>query len=156
MRRWAARIHMSSLDSMIHDVYAEMVTIVCQLALQTEKKDIPRVRRPRAWVEFVFQHATVHGWDSFTTVQITMDKKTREKRMEEVVMPASVLYEGNYIYEGSVTEKTPKGKKMMLKDAMPLSKSYWAVKTEQGTQQALYQEFLASYHESEVINREEE
>jgi len=169
---------MSSLDSILDAVKdltpAELMKIVRLVASEMDKKwktvgskpkkdgsmpkgEVPpQLRRPRAWVEFVFQHATTHGWKSFTVSQTKKNKETGEKVTEEVEMPASILYEGSYIYAGSITEKTPQGKKMIHKDAMSLSKSYWTAKTEEGTHKELYEEFLASYKEEEVIHIEEE
>ncbi len=110
----------------------------------------PQLRKPRAWVDFTLKHALENGWEAFTVYQTKKDKATGEKIEEEIEMPGSVLHDGAYIYEGSVTEKTPSGKQLIHKDAMSLSKQRWAPKESKGTHPELYKEFEASYVEEEV------
>ena len=105
----------------------------------------PQLAKPRAWVEFVLQHALANGWESFVVHQTKKDKVTGEKVEEEIEMPGSVLHDGAHVYEGSVTEKTPAGKQLIHKDAMSLSKQYWAPKDKKGTRPELYEEFEAGY-----------
>jgi len=116
----------------------------------------PQLHRPRAWVEFTLKHAQENGWASFIISQTKKNKETGEKETEETEMPASVLHNGVYVYEDSITEKNPDGKKMIHKDAMSLSKSYWTVKTEEGTHQELYNEFMASYEPPSSDSEQEE
>ena len=99
----------------------------------------PQLRKPRAWVEFVLKHALENGWESFTVFQTRKDKKTGEKVEEEIEMPGSVLHEGTHIYEDSITEKQPAGKQLIQKDAMSLSKHYWAPKAKTGAKPELYE-----------------
>ena len=110
----------------------------------------PQLRKPRAWVDFTLQHALENGWEAFTVFQTKKDKITGEKIEEEIEMPGSILHDGAYVYEGSVTEKTPAGKQLIHKDAMSLSKQRWAPKDKKGTHEELYNEFLASYVEEEA------
>jgi hypothetical protein len=110
----------------------------------------PQLRKPRAWVDFTLQHALENGWESFTVFQTKKDKETGEKIEEEIEMPGSILHDGAYVYEDSVTEKCPTGKQLIHKDAMSLSKQRWAPKDKKGTHEELYNEFLASYVEEEV------
>jgi hypothetical protein len=110
----------------------------------------PQLRKPRAWVDFTLKHALENGWESFTVYQSKKDKETGEKIDEEIEMPGSVLHDGAYVYEGSVTEKTPAGRQIIHKDAMSLSKQRWAPKDKKGTHQALYEEFEAEYVEEPV------
>jgi hypothetical protein len=105
----------------------------------------PQLRKPRAWVDFVLKHALENGWESFTVHQSRKDKETGEKIEEEIEMPGSILHDGAYVYEDSVTEKTPSGKQLIHKDAMSLSKHYWAPKEKKGTKPELYAEFEAQY-----------
>jgi hypothetical protein len=105
----------------------------------------PQLRKPRAWVDFVLKHALENGWESFTVHQSRKDKETGEKIEEEIEMPGSILHEGAYVYEDSVTEKTPSGKQLIHKDAMSLSKHYWTPKEKKGTKPELYTEFEAQY-----------
>ena len=110
----------------------------------------PQLRKPRAWVDFTLQHALENGWEPFTVYQTKKDKESGEKIEEEIEMPGSILHDGAYVYEGSVTEKTPAGKQLIHKDAMSLSKQRWAPKDKKGTHEELYNEFLASYVEEEA------
>jgi hypothetical protein len=110
----------------------------------------PQLRKPRAWVDFTLKHALENGWEAFTVYQTKKDKATGEKIEEEIEMPGSVLHDGAYVYEGSVTEKTPAGKQLIHKDAMSLSKQRWAPKESKGTHPELYKEFEASYVEEAV------
>ncbi len=110
----------------------------------------PQLKKPRAWVDFTLQHALENGWEAFTVYQTKKNKVTGEKEEEEIEMPASVLHDGAYVYEGSVTEKTPAGRQLIHKDAMSLSKQRWAPKDKKGTHEELYNEFLASYVEEAV------
>jgi hypothetical protein len=104
-----------------------------------------QLMKPRAWVDFTLKHALQNGWESFTVYQSKKDKLTGEVTEEEIEMPGSVLYEGAYVYEGSVTEKQPTGKQLIHKDAMSLSKQRWAPKDKTGTHPELYEEFEAEY-----------
>lgn len=107
----------------------------------------PQLRKPRAWVDFVMKHALENGWDQFTVFEKRKDKVTGEKVYSEIEMSGSVLHEGAHIYEDSITEKQPAGKQLIQKDAMSLSKHYWAPKTKTGVKPELYEEFEASYVE---------
>ncbi len=110
----------------------------------------PQLRKPRAWVDFTLQHALQNGWETFTVFQTKKDKETGEKVEEEIEMPGSILHDGAYVYDGSVTDKTPAGKQLIHKDAMSLSKQRWAPKEKKGTHPDLYEEFEASYVEEAV------
>ena len=124
---------------------------------KTEKKagsmpkgEVPnQLKKPRKWVEFTLKHALENGWESFTVHQKKTDKETGTKSIEEIEMPGSIEFEGAHVYDGSVTEKTPKGKKLIHKDAMSLSKQRWTPKTSEGTHQELYEEFESTYVEDE-------
>ena len=115
----------------------------------------PQLRKPRAWVEFTLKHALENGWESFTVYQTKKDKETGEKIEEEIEMPGSILHDGAYVYEDSVTEKNPTGKQLIQKDAMSLSKQRWAPKEKKGTHPELYAEFDKQYVEEEVPAGEE-
>jgi hypothetical protein len=110
----------------------------------------PQLKKPRAWVDFTLKHALENGWEAFTVYQTKKDKETGEKIEEEIEMPASILHDGAYVYEGSVTDKCPTGKQLIHKDAMSLSKQRWAPKEKKGTHPELYAEFEASYVEEVV------
>jgi hypothetical protein len=82
----------------------------------------PQLKKPRAWVEFTLKHALENGWEAFTVVQKKKDKESNTITEEQIEMPASELHDGAYIFEGSVTEKTPQGRQLIHKEAMSLSK----------------------------------
>ena len=99
----------------------------------------PQLKKPRAWVEFVLNHASNNGWDAFTI------HKTVKGVSEEIAMLGSMNHNGSYVFEDSVTEKVPAGKKIILTHAMSLSKQYWSPKAGTGTHPQLYSEFEANY-----------
>lgn len=115
----------------------------------------PHLMKPRAWVEFVLAYGRKNGWEAFTAQQTRKDKDTDMKVIETIEMPGSVLHEGVHIFEGSISEKDPKGKTLIQKDAMSLSKVWWAQKTEEGTHEELYREFEAQYVPNAAEEEEE-
>jgi hypothetical protein len=105
----------------------------------------PHLMKPRAWVEYVLAYGRKNGWEAFTAQQTRKDKDTDMKVVETIKMPGSVLHEGVHIFEGSISEKDPKGKTLIQKDAMSLSKVWWTQKTEDGLHEEIYREFEAQY-----------
>ncbi len=79
-----------------------------------EKGAVPlQLRKNHAWVAFTLAHAQENGWDEFIIT----------KKDEEILMPASTTNDaGAYIYEDSITDKTPKGKQINRSEAMSLAK----------------------------------
>ena len=116
----------------------------------------PHLMKPRAWVEFVLAYGRKNGWEAFTAQQTRKDKDTDMKVIETIEMPGSVLHEGVHIFEDSISEKDPKGKTLIQKDAMSLSKVWWAQKTSEGTHEERYREFEAQYVPTVVAESEEE
>jgi chemotaxis protein histidine kinase CheA len=114
----------------------------------------PQLRRPKAWVNFVQEYCKENGWESFVVSTTKKDKVTGEKITEEIEMPASELHEGVYVFEGSVTAAQPKGKSLIQKDAMSLSKQMWSAKEKVGTHEELYNEFLSSYTDTIVAEED--
>lgn len=113
-----------------------------------------QLRKPREWVNHVKADAIANGWPSYTMHQTRKNKETGEKEEEEIVMPASEQNaEGTHVFEGSITEKLPKGRAFTHKDAMSLSAVYWKVKTQKGSRQDLYEEFDASYQEDDAVSQ---
>jgi len=113
-----------------------------------------QLRKPREWVNHVKADAIANGWPSYTMHQARKNKETGKKEEEEIEMPASEQNaEGEHIFEGSITEKLPKGRGFTHKDAMSLSAVYWKVKTQKGTRQDLYEEFDASYPEDDAVSQ---
>ena len=112
-----------------------------------------QLRKPREWVNHVKADAIANGWPSYTMHQARKNKETGEKEEEEIEMPASEQNaEGAHVFEGSITEKLPKGRAFTHKDAMSLSAVYWKVKTQKGTRQDLYEEFDASYPADDTVS----
>jgi hypothetical protein len=99
----------------------------------------PQLKKPRAWVEFTLKHALENGWEPFTVLQKKKDKEANTITEEQIEMPGSILHNGAYIYEDSITDKTPEGKQLIHKEAMSLSKQ----RKESG--HATYAEFEAQY-----------
>lgn len=82
-----------------------------------------QLKKPRAWVDFTLKHAIENGWEEFTITQKKKDKDTAQVTEEEIVMPPSQKNDdGAWVYEGSITDKTPKGRQIIHKEAMSLSK----------------------------------
>ena len=112
-----------------------------------------QLRKPREWVNHVKADAIANGWPSYTMHQARKNKETGEKEEEEIEMPGSELNaEGVHVFEGSITEKLPKGRAFTHKDAMSLSAVYWKVKTQKGERQDLYEEFDASYPADDTVS----
>jgi len=99
----------------------------------------PQLAKPRAWVEFTLKHALANGWEEFTAT----------KGSEEIVFPASEEVNDAHIYPGSVDEKFPAGKQILLTQAMSLSKQRWSVKAGKGTHEELYKEFCEEFDGSQ-------
>jgi len=122
-------------------ILAKQAKAMEKVETQAEKKKSARknpnqgkqLKKPRAWVNYVHKYAVENGWESFIV----------EKDGEEIVMPGSMEHNGEHVFEDSITEKKPDGQKLILKDAMSLSKVYRNSKPE------LYAEFEGQYEESE-------
>ena len=113
-----------------------------------------QLRKPREWVNHVKADAIANGWPSYTMHQTRKNKETGEREEEEIEMPGSEQNaEGVHVFEGSITEKLPKGRAFTHKDAMSLSAVYWKVKTQKGDRQDLYEEFDASYQEDDAVSQ---
>jgi len=95
-----------------------------------EKGETPsQLKKPTAWVRYVLKWATENGWEEF----ICQNKKSGE----EIVMPASVEVDGEHVF--------PNGKKLILTQAMSLSKLLWAPKAKTGLNEELYREFETEF-----------
>lgn len=125
-----------------------------------EKKPVPKqLMKPRAWVEFTLKHALANGWEAFVIHQKTKVKGTNEVEEEEIEMPGSEYVESLncYVYEGTFgTAKYPKGRQIIQKEAMSLSKERWSPKAKTGTHPELYEEFEAQYEEPEIEDSKSE
>ena len=85
----------------------------------------PQLDKPRKWVEFVLKRSNEVGWPAINV----KDTET---------LPASVERDGKFVFEAT-------GKPLNNKQAMSLSKQYWARKEAVGTNKELYDEFDAQY-----------
>lgn len=107
-----------------------------------KKRAAPQLNKPKAWVAYTLNYATAYGWEEF--VHSENDKKSGT--IEETVIPAGVKNEDDeFVISGSITDKSPKGKKLILKYAMTLSKLWWSPKAKSGTHQEIYEAFEAQY-----------
>lgn len=106
-----------------------------------EKGAVPlQLRKNHAWVAFTLKHAQENGWEEFIIT----------KKDEEIVMPASTTNDaGAYIYEDSISDKTPKGKQINRSEAMSLAK----VRKEANHES--WAEFEAQYVPDEVASATE-
>jgi hypothetical protein len=128
-------------------ILAKQAKAMEKVETQAEKKKSARknpnqgkqLRKPRAWVNYVHKYAVENGWESFVVLH----------NNEEITMPGSIEHNGVHVFEDSITEKKPDGQKLILKDAMSLSKVYRTSKPE------LYAEFEAQYKESESESESE-
>ena len=85
----------------------------------------PQLDKPRKWVDFVLKRSNEVGWPVINV----KDTET---------LPASVERDGKHVFEAT-------GKPLNNKQAMSLSKQYWARKEAVGTNKELYDEFEAQY-----------
>jgi hypothetical protein len=85
----------------------------------------PQLHKPRAWVDFVLAHANANGWPAI-------------KVKDTETLPASVEKDGKHVFEST-------GKPLNNKQAMSLSKQFWARKEAIGTNKGLYDAFEAQY-----------
>jgi len=97
-----------------------------------------RLKKAAAWVNFVLEYARHHGWERFPV-------KCYEPGSINCYEPGSIKYNGSYVFEDSVNEIHPAGKKIRAKDAMILSKYYWDSKKQEGKRPDLYQQFEEEY-----------
>jgi hypothetical protein len=109
----------------------------------------PQLQKNHAWIAFTLKHALENGWEPFTIHQEKKDKTTKEViSVEEIEMPGSILHDGAYVYEDSVTDKLPTGKQLIQKEAMSLS----AQRKREG--HPTWEEFESSYVAEEVVPSE--
>jgi hypothetical protein len=108
-------------------------------------KSYDQLKKPRAWVNYVLQDALQNGWPAFSITQSKKDKDSGDKIEEITDMPESECVDGVYYYKGSVDPATGKGKPMITKHAMSLSKIYWSNKEKSGTRKELYDAFEEQY-----------
>jgi hypothetical protein len=95
-----------------------------------------QLEKPRAWVNFVLQHAQQNGWEAFEFSENKTDKLTGEKVKNTREMPASDCVNGVYVFDAELeAERKP----MTPKYAMTLSKLYKVQNPD------LYAEFEAQY-----------
>jgi hypothetical protein len=104
----------------------------------------PQLKLNNAWVKHVKDYVNQHGWEAFSVPTTMTDKETGAKTVVVEELPASIMHDGAYIFEGSVTEKTPQGVQVSHKHAMTLSKQW-----KEGANAHLYEAFAASYDPEE-------
>ena len=105
----------------------------------------PQLKLNNAWVKHVKDYVNQNGWEAFSVPTTTTDKETGAKTVVVEELPASIMHDGAYIFEGSVTEKAPQGVQVSHKHAMTLSKQW-----KEGAATAhLYEAFAESYDPEE-------
>lgn len=104
----------------------------------------PQLKLNNAWVKHVKDYVNQNGWEAFS-VPTTMTDKEGAKTVVVEELPASILHDGAYIFEGSVTEKTPQGVQVSHKHAMTLSKQW----KEGKTTAHLYEAFVEAFDPEE-------
>lgn len=105
----------------------------------------PQLKLNNAWVAHVKDYVNQNGWEAFSVPTTMTDKETGAKTVVVEELPASILHDGAYIFEGSVTEKTPQGVQVSHKHAMTLSKQW----KEGATTAHLYEAFVESFDPEE-------
>lgn len=104
----------------------------------------PQLKLNNAWVKHVKDYVNQNGWEAFSVPTTTTDKEGVKTVVVEE-LPASILHDGAYIFEGSVTEKTPQGVQVSHKHAMTLSKQW-----KEGAATAhLYEAFVEAFDPEE-------
>ena len=104
----------------------------------------PQLKLNNAWVKHVKDYVNQNGWEAFSVPTTTTDKEGVKTVVVEE-LPASILHDGAYIFEGSVTEKTPQGVQVSHKHAMTLSKQW----KEGKTTAHLYEAFVEAFDPEE-------
>ena len=105
----------------------------------------PQLKLNNAWVAHVKDFVNQNGWEAFSVPTTMTDKETGVKTVVVEELPASILHDGAYIFEGSVTEKTPQGVQVSHKHAMTLSKQW----KEGKTTAHLYEAFVEAFDPEE-------
>jgi hypothetical protein len=123
-----------------------------EVSKKANPKRVDQLKKPREWVTFVLQHSLQNGWEAFSIKQTKTDKPTKQKVEEIIDMPASECVEGVHYYAGTVDPETGKGKPMITKHAMSLSKIYWSNKDQTGTRKDLYDAFEAQFSEADIYS----
>lgn len=103
----------------------------------------PQLKLNNAWVKHVKDYVNQNGWEAFSVPTTTTDKETGAKTLVVEELPASIMHDGAYIFEGSVTEETPQGVQVNHKQAMTLSKQWKEEKAH------LYEAFVAAFDPEE-------
>jgi hypothetical protein len=110
-------------------------------------KTPPQLKKNLAWVQYTLKDAIENGWEAFTVSQSVKDKETGEKQVEEIDMPAAVQNaDGAWVYDGSISEKSPLGRQIIQKEAMSLSK------IRKDSKHASWDAFESTYVEEEVAS----
>ena len=104
----------------------------------------PQLKLNNAWVKHVKDYVNLNGWEAFSVPTTTTDKETGAKTLVVEELPASIMHDGAYIFDGSVTEETPQGVQVSHKHAMTLSKQW-----KEGANAHLYEAFVAAFNPEE-------
>jgi len=99
-----------------------------------------------SWIIYTWRHAKKNGWEPFFV----------QDGEDTIEMQASMMYMGNWIYEGSVSELVPKGVQITMKDAIALSYQRWSIQENRGTRPDLYIEFELQQQEQKQEKQKQE
>lgn len=89
-----------------------------------------------AWIDYTLAHAKEHGWEPFVVYCVRHGNE-----VELYQKSGALLHQGNWIYQGSVSELRPYGAGMTREDAEALSAQRWSAQLGTGTRPELYVAF---------------
>jgi hypothetical protein len=98
-------------------------------------------QKPQAWVSFVEEYARTNGWEEF----IFSQKKKDGSVIETAIPGGEANEDGEFVIEGTISEKTPKGKKLTGTLPKTLSKIWWSPKEKTGSHPEIYEAFEEQY-----------
>ena len=97
-----------------------------------------------AWIDYTWADAREHGWEPFVVYRIT-----KGTQIEVYKKSGALLHQGNWIYQGSVSELAPYGAGMTREDAEALSAQRWSARLGTGTRPDLYAAFEVGFYKEQ-------
>ena len=94
-----------------------------------------------AWIDYTWAHAREHGWEPFVVYRVRHGNE-----VELYQKSGALLHQGNWIYQGSVSELCPYGASMTREDAEALSAQRWSARLGTGTRPDLYAAFEVGFY----------
>lgn len=99
-----------------------------------------------AWIDYTREHAKEHGWEPFVVYRITNGAE-----VEFYKKPGGLLHQGNWIYQGSVSELSPYGAGMTREEAEALSVQRWSPRLGIGMRPDLYAAFEVDFYKRQGV-----